>query len=233
VVDDGDLAGLDPYDIWARETDRLDRHFAGLDDDAWQQPSRCEGWSVRDVLAHMRATENYIGACLNGTVQAFLASYGEKGATDLATANDLGIREYDQLSNAELLRQWRADSAAHRREWKARDGGDVDTSVGAYPARWQAFHLAFEVATHAGDVHTPAGPDEAQRVDWQARFGRFALKEMKPETTTEAHDDRTHVVLGEVDVDLPNAEFVDAVAARLPVDSKLDEKTASALSVTP
>ena len=82
-------------------------------------------------------------------------------------------------------------------------------------------------------MYTPAGPNEAERIDWQSRFGRFALKEMKPEAVTEPHGDRTRVCVGEVDVDLPNAEFVDAVAARLSAGTTLDAETAAALSVTP
>ena len=59
--------------------------------------------------------------------------------------------------------------AANRDGFRARDGGDVDSSVGAYPARWQAFHLAFELATHADDVGVPvADAEEARR----ARSGR-------------------------------------------------------------
>jgi uncharacterized protein (TIGR03083 family) len=38
------------------EREALAEDLAGLDDDKWQTPSLCSGWSVRDVLGHMTAT---------------------------------------------------------------------------------------------------------------------------------------------------------------------------------
>jgi uncharacterized protein (TIGR03083 family) len=234
MVDDQDLQGLDPYDLMAAEAARLDRFFTGLGEAEWQKPSRCAGWNVRDVLAHLAATEDYTRACLDGSVQQFLGEMGAKGATDLATANEIGIREFDSETPSQILDMWRTRASENREDFRGRDGGDVDTTVGAYPARWQAFHLAFELATHADDVAVPATSDEAAaRNTWQARFGRFALKELKPDIAIEAHDGHTHVRLDDVDVDLADEQFVQAVAARLPDDSGLDDEVAAALSATP
>ena len=62
---------------WTIEADRLDRFFAGLDDAGWTRASsRCDGWTVRDMLAHLTASEDYNRACLDGTVGAFLADMG-------------------------------------------------------------------------------------------------------------------------------------------------------------
>lgn len=234
MLDEQDLQGLDPYDLMAAEVARLDRFFAGLGEAEWQAPSRCAGWSVRDVLAHLAATEDYNRACLDGTVQQLLGEMGAKGATDIATVNEIGIREFDSQTSQQVLDTWRTRASEHREEFRARDGGSVDSSVGAYPARWQAFHLAFELATHADDVAVPVTSDEATaRNAWQVRFGRFALKEMKPDIAIDGHDGHTHVRSGDVDIDVADALFVQAVAARLPEDSGLDDETAAALSATP
>ncbi len=234
MVDDQDLEGLDPYDLMAAEAARLDRFFTGLGEPEWQAPSRCAGWSVRDVLAHLAASEDYNRACLDGTVQQFLGEMGAKGATDLATANEIGIREFDSQTPQQVLDTWRTRVSENREDFRARDGGSVDSTVGAYPARWQAFHLAFELATHADDVAVPVTGDEAAaRNAWQACFGRFALKELKPDIVIDAHDGHTHVRSGDVDVDLADEQFVQAVASRLPADSGLDDDAAAALSATP
>ena len=234
MVDDQDLAGLDPYDLMATEAARLDAYFAGAGAADWERPTRCEGWDARALLAHLAASEDYNQACLDGTVQQFLADVGAKGAVDLASANEIGIHEFDGQSPEQILEKWRTHSTQNREGLRARDGGDVDSSVGAYPGRWQAFHLAFELATHADDVGVPVTPAEAKgRVEWQARFGRFALKELKPELTFEGSGDRTHIKGEGVDIDLANAQFVDAVAARLPADSGIDAETAAILSATP
>jgi uncharacterized protein (TIGR03083 family) len=234
MVDDHDLEGLDPYDLMAAESARLESFFAAAGESDWEKPSRCAGWRVRDLLAHLVATEDYNQACLEGTVQQFLADVGAKGAVDLASANEIGIRELDDRTPAQLLELWRTHSAQNREGFRARDGADVDSSVGSYPARWQAFHLAFELATHADDVHVPTAPGEAAGRDaWQARFGRFALREVKPDLTVDVVDGRTRVKGEGVDVELADDEFVRAVAARLPAGSGLDAPTAAALSVTP
>jgi uncharacterized protein (TIGR03083 family) len=234
MVDDKDLEGLDPYELMATEAQRLDRFFSGLSGDGWSRPSRCEGWSVRDVLAHLGSSEGYNQACLGGTVAQFLADMGAKGASDLATVNDLGIHEFDGQEPAAILTAWRTRATDNRETFRARDGGNVDSSVGEYPARWQAFHLSFELATHADDVHVPVPDAEAvSRVAWQARFGRFALKELRDDVDIEAHDGRTRVRIDDVDVDLTDDLFVKAVAARLPDDSGIDAEAAAALSATP
>src|SRR5205807_9816212 len=133
-------------------------------------------------------------ACLDGTVQQFLGEMGAKGATDLATANDIGIREFDGRTPSQVLDTWRGSASENREAFRARDGGDVDSSVGAYPARWQAFHLAFELATHADDIGVPVSASERDaRVAWQTRFGRFALKEAKGDLVIEGHDGHTTI----------------------------------------
>src|SRR3989442_8009731 len=104
---------------------------------------------------------------------------GEKGASVLTAANDIGIRELDDRSTDQLIADWRVANAETRAKFRERDGDNVDTSVGPYPARWQAFHLAFELAVHADDVGVPVAAGEADgRVAWEAAFGRFALKEL-------------------------------------------------------
>ena len=234
MVDDSDLEGLGPYDLMAAEAARIDAFLSGLDEPDWKRASRCEGWSVRDLLAHLASSEDYNRACLDGTVQQFLAELGAKGATDLATANDIGIRELDGKAADEILATWRTRSSANREDFRARDGGNVDSTVGDYPARLQAFHLAFELAVHADDVDVPVPAAELPaRNAWMARFGRFALKELKSDIAIESHDGRTRVHAGNVDVDLDDELFVHAVAARLPAESGIDDATAAVLSATP
>jgi uncharacterized protein (TIGR03083 family) len=234
MTDDRDLEGLNPYDLMDREAARLDAHFAALTDDAWEQPSRCDGWSVRDVLAHLAASEVYNRACLTGTVQDLMAQMGERGVTDIESFNEVGIRDFDGVKPGEILDTWRERCSANREGFRARDGEDVDSSVGAYPGRWQAFHLAFELAVHADDVYLPVQSGEANdRLDWQVKFARFALKEMKNDAKTEARAGATRVQGGGIDVEVPDSEFVAAAAARLPEDTSLAPDVRAYLSVTP
>src|SRR5712691_4281938 len=168
MTDDSELAGLDPFGLLDREAARLEAYFSNLADADWARPSRCEGWSVRDVLAHLLAVADYHHACLDRTVAAFEEQVVAKGGTDLQRANAIGIARFAGRTPAELLTEWQTANAETRRGFRERDDGTVDTSVGEYPGRWQAFHVASELATHADDVGVPVTAEERDgRVAWR------------------------------------------------------------------
>ncbi len=75
--------------------------------------------------------------------------------------------------------------------------------------------------------------EAAGRVEWQARVGRFAIKELKPDLTIVADAGTTHVTGEGIDVELADDQFVLAVAARLPEGSDIDDEVAATLAATP
>ena len=235
VVDMSDIEGLSPYDLADAEALRIGKHLTALPDEAWLQPSRCEGWSVRDVAAHLSATEEYHHACLEGRVKAFVAAAHASGTASLADSNARGIAARSWLTNAQVVAQWRDADAVTRREMRARDGGQMDTSIGLYPVRLQAFHVASELAIHADDMGVPVSDNEAgARWQWRARFSRFALKEAKPEVGVRAATGGgTEVTVGGVPFVLGDRALAEAVAGRLPADAGLADEVRTALSVTP
>ena len=234
MTDESELAGLDPFALLDREAERLDDFFSSLDDPGWTQASRCAGWTVRDLLGHLAAAEDYHRACLDGTVAAFLAAMAERGCTDLDSMNALGVASYAALSPAEVLGRWRAASADNRRRFRDRGDGLVDTSVGDYPCRLQAFHVATELATHADDAGVPVPDGEyADRTAWRVRFSRFALAEAKPNLQVRATGARTVVTDGSISVDLGDDELIAGVADRLGETSRLDSALRQLLSTMP
>ena len=62
-----------------RQRARLAETLAGLDDAQWAAASRCEGWSVQDVIAHLVTTNQFwafsIDAGLAGTPSTFLSTF--------------------------------------------------------------------------------------------------------------------------------------------------------------
>ena len=234
MTDDAELAGLDPFDLLDREAARIDRCLSALPTDEWARPSRCEGWSVRDVLAHLAASEGYHQACLDGEVKAWLAREASKGGTDIASVNAIGIAGRADQPPSRLLAEWRRANAETRRRFRE-DGDTVDTSVGPYPRRWQAFHVAGELATHADDMFLVADPDEdTERRRWRARFSRFALAEEKPDLlVTLVPDGRTRVRGRGVDLDVDEEELVEGVAGRLGESSRVDAEAKDVLSTMP
>jgi uncharacterized protein (TIGR03083 family) len=218
MTDDRFIDGVDPYDAWDREAARIEAFCATVadDDPAWERQSLCDAWTVREVLAHMRATEEYFAAGLTGTVQQFMAELGARGATDLESFNAIGVADHAAKPPSQLLSEWSAMDASARRGFRERDGGQVDTSVGEYPARWQAFHLASELATHADDMLIPETDDErVWRTAWRAPFSRFSLTESKESLTVEVPSGgRTRVHGDGVDLELDDEALVAAVAGR-------------------
>ena len=169
------------------------------------------------MLGHLAATEDYHRACLEGRVQEFIAEEGKRGATDLDSFNALGVADFAGRPAKDALAEWAASNAESRRRFRQWGDGAVDTSVGDYPCRWQAFHLASELAIHADDIGLPetAGEREGRR-DWRSRFSRFALTEAKPDmiVSVEAAG-RTRVRGQGVDAVVDDEELIEGVAGRL------------------
>jgi uncharacterized protein (TIGR03083 family) len=231
---DGFLAGFDPYDVFDHEADRLYRFFTSIDDATWSLPTRCDGWDVRDVLGHLRSGEDYHQACLDFRVQEFFGMLGERGATDMDSANALGIADYAGTPTDAVIESWRTIDADTRKRFRDRDGDNVDSSVGPYPARLQAFHLASELATHADDIDVPVTPDEEPaRTAWRAAVCRFALKEVKPDVELEALDGATRYRSGDLEGTLVDRDFVEVANAREPRGTSVAPEVRAALSAMP
>ena len=90
------------------EAARLDHFFSGLDDAGWDRPSRCPGWTVRDVLSHLAGEELYNHACLNGDIETFRAMLRAAGITGgYDEFNQWCVRQRRGLPVSEVLAEWR------------------------------------------------------------------------------------------------------------------------------
>ncbi|MBV9039647.1 MAG: maleylpyruvate isomerase N-terminal domain-containing protein, partial [Acidimicrobiia bacterium] len=49
-----------------------------LDDADWQRPSRCEGWTVADVVLHLAQTNEMAIASVDGRYPEYLAQVGRQ-----------------------------------------------------------------------------------------------------------------------------------------------------------
>lgn len=231
---DSELADLDPCDILDREAARLDRWFANLPASEWSRPTRCEGWSKRDLLAHLASGESYHRACLDGEVKALFSDYQARGARSLAEINTMSIADLEDRHPHEVVDQWRVTNADNRRRFRDRGDGTVDTAAGAYPSRWQAFHVAAELAVHANDIGVPITEDERdERRTWMVRVARFALREAKPELCITVDGGRTRVDSETATVVLNDDELIAAVTDRPADGLSLDTAARAMLSIMP
>jgi uncharacterized protein (TIGR03083 family) len=223
MADDSVLAGFDPFDVLDREAVRLDAFLSTLRNNEWATQSRCPGWTTRHMLAHLAAAEDYYRACLEGTVAEYMAAMTEQGASDLDAVNDIGVAQFLDRDPHEVLDVWRSANFETRQGFRARGNGMVDTLVGQYPGRWQAFHIAAEMATHADDIHVPIADDEDElRWAWRVAFSRFALTEAKPDVVVEPVGDKTLRVQGAgVDFEVSEHDLMEGVMGRLGESSAL------------
>jgi uncharacterized protein (TIGR03083 family) len=231
---DLDLNDLDPFDIFDTEAARLDRHFAGLDDAGWLRPSRCAGWSARDVLAHLAGEELYNHACFDGDLDGFFVMLGREGVGGAGGFGDFNgwcVRRRAGLPVDDVLEEWRVANGITRREMRARGrDGVLATSAGPYPVGLQAFHYDSEYATHADDVDAPVAPgEEPARTRWRAAVGVLALREQDAPVGLEATAAGYRVRVGAVAADLSPPDFVAATTDRLPADHPLDQRIREAL----
>lgn len=225
------LKDFNPFDIFDAEAARLDWHFAGLDEAGWQRPSRCEGWSVRDVLAHLAGEELYNHACLDGTVDDLMDRLTSVGVSGFVDFNEWCVRERRDLPVEEVLAEWRSQNGETRQRMRAlgRDG-TLATMAGPYPVGLQAFHYDSEYATHADDVYAPVSDAEVDgRTLWRVEVGRFVLAEQDSKVQVEQTADEIWVALDGTSATLSYPEFVEATVGRLPASHDLDPRIASAL----
>ena len=209
-----DLPKNDPFSTLDREINRLSIFFTSLGPEDWKAPTHCEGWKVRDMVAHLDSVEEYNEACLNDTVATMIA-----GFTSMDEFNDQHIQKRARLSNEEILHQWRVRQAHVRKTWE-QFGLEVEipTFIGPYPLQAQIWHITSEYATHADDmgVQVPT-EDQHQRLMWRFQFSAFAVQEKKNPPGLARKDDRMIIFKDQYQVSLSPEDFVAAVSARLPV----------------
>ncbi|MDF5757568.1 maleylpyruvate isomerase family mycothiol-dependent enzyme [Spongiactinospora sp. TRM90649] len=231
TIDDQALAGLDPFDLYDAEAARLGRFFAGPGEQARDRPSRADGWSVRDVLAHLAGEELYNHACLDDDLAGMSDLLAREGVAGLDDFNDWCVRERRGVPYADVLAEWREKNGETRRRMRER-GADamLPTLAGPYPVGAQTFHYASELATHADDVGVPVSPQEAAgRTAWRVQVGRFALGERDAGVTVEPGGERVRVVADGAEAVLSASDFVEATVGRLPAGHPLDDGIVSAL----
>jgi uncharacterized protein (TIGR03083 family) len=214
-----ELAGYDPFGIFDAEAMRLDRFFGSLDGGTWLQPSRCAGWSIRDVLAHLAGEEAYNHACLNGDLGGFFAWLRPEGVAGegFGEFNEWSVRARRHVPTDEVLAEWRTANAQTRHRMRQLgEGGTLQTSAGPYSAGLQALHYASELATHADDVCVPIRPaEEGACTRWRAVFGAFALGEQGRPVRVKLAGGTARISGEGQGAELSEHDFVEATVGRL------------------
>ena len=147
-----------------RQRRRLAEAVAAFDDEQWAHPSRCEGWSARDVVSHLETTDGFwalsIAAGLRGEPTRFLASFDP-----VATPAQL-VAASEGVSSSELLDRYLASSESLLDLLSSIDGDGWSARAEAPPGHLSisavAHHALWDSWVHERDILVPMGiaPDE-------------------------------------------------------------------------
>jgi uncharacterized protein (TIGR03083 family) len=233
MADESILDGLDPFDLLGREADRVHRLFTSEPD--WSRSSRCAGWTVRDMLAHLKGLEDYARANLDNRVRDLFRAAEQAGALDVDAFNHWQIQVYAAVPTDELVGEWREAQVANLEELRERGRhGTVDTMVGQYPSWLQTFHFAVEYVTHGDDIFVVVPEeDRPDRTAWRVAFARFVLEELEKPVTVTTRDDRVVVESDLGWAELSFADFVEASVGRLPDTHPMEVPLRELLTTVP
>lgn len=159
----------------SRQRRRLEDMLAGLGADDWAAPSRCDGWTVQDVVAHLVGVNTFWAASasagLAGTPTRVLRDF------DPAATPQLMVAPMRTLTPAEVLDQFVASNDAflgaitdlEEPQWSML----AEAPPGHLPLRLLAHHALWDCWIHERDIALPLGSAAAVEVDEVASCLRY------------------------------------------------------------
>ena len=206
------LVTLDgPPDAVAVPLVRQRRRFAdvlsSLSPDQWELPSRCEGWRVQDVAAHLAGVDRFwslmIQSGLAGTPTRFLADFDPKATPASLVDAERDATAQETLAALEAATGTLCDTieSLDHDDWLAiaeSPAGHVTVSTLAHHALWDSW-------VHERDVLVPLGMVQVEQSDEILASLRYAAA-LAPMFSLQTGSDRTGTLA--VDVTRPDARFV-------------------------
>jgi uncharacterized protein (TIGR03083 family) len=162
-----DLDLGDPAVPLLRQRDRLASVLSGLDDEQWATPSRCAGWSAKDVVAHLVVTNQFwalaFGTGRAGEPTRLLATFDPVAspvehvdATRALAADEILARFVDtNHALAGAVAELDADG------WSALG----EAPPGHVPLSAVALHALWDAWVHERDILLPLGLTPAEEQD--------------------------------------------------------------------
>jgi uncharacterized protein (TIGR03083 family) len=150
-----------------RQRRRLQATLEGLDDDAWSSASRCDAWTVQDVIAHLVGVNAFwqasVSAGLAGTPTRILDGF------DPAATPPLMVEPMRALSPAEVLDQFVSSNDALLGTLAGLDEPAwsmvAESPAGHVPIRLLAQHALWDSWIHERDIALPLGLTPAVEPD--------------------------------------------------------------------
>ncbi|MEZ5381546.1 MAG: maleylpyruvate isomerase N-terminal domain-containing protein [Microthrixaceae bacterium] len=161
---------------WRRHRRRFAERLGALTEAQWAMASRCDAWSVRDVVCHLVTTDAFwlasLAAAASGTPSTYLVDF------DPSTSPESFVAPMRALADDEVLARFRDGTDAFV---DAVEGLDADvwaqrgeSPMGHVPVRLVVGHAFWDSWLHERDVFVelgralPVEPDELAAVTWYA-----------------------------------------------------------------
>ncbi len=228
-----------------RQRRRLEEVLTGLTEEQWHSPSRCSGWTVRDVVAHLVGINPLYQlsavAGLNGEPTRILGDF------DPAATPPIMVDSMGPLSSAELLQSFTSTNDDLFGALEALDDEGWSTLAesppGYVPIRFLCSHALWDSWVHERDITVPLGLPfsvETDEVGASLRYvaalgpafgmgaghrypGTFALEATDPDLAFVLEiDSCIHVHEGHAPAGTPvlrggAVELVEALSSRVPL----------------
>jgi len=162
---DGDPAAVAEPAI--RQRRRLVEVLSGFDEAAWSHPSRCAGWTNRDVMVHLDSTNSFwafsLRAGLDGRPTRFLEGFDPaRSPAELVAASG-------DPSGAEVLDRLAASTDALVGVWEQLAATDWERAAEAPPGHLRisevTHHALWDSWVHERDVLAPLGVEQVVEPD--------------------------------------------------------------------
>jgi uncharacterized protein (TIGR03084 family) len=154
---------VDPVVVALSEQQAETRSLLGnLADGEWEAPTRCEGWSVADVVLHLSQSDEMAVASLQGNLPAGedATTTGWGGGSSVDESVALMVEHERGISPPDLLARW---TTASGRLVSLLDDMELSTRVrwvaGDLSARTLATTRLSETWIHTGDVASALGTE--------------------------------------------------------------------------
>lgn len=160
-----------------RQRRRLEDVLRDLSEAEWHTASRCEGWSVQDVIIHLSSTNSFwafsISAGLAGDPSTFLSTFDP-----VASPAEL-VERAQGTSVAQALDELTAGNDALEAVLARVDGPGwaipAEAPPGHLPIRLVADHALWDAWIHERDILVPLGRAQALEADEVRRCLRYAV----------------------------------------------------------
>ena len=154
-----ELGEADPGAVLTGQYARLASLLGGLDEDQWAAPSRCEGWSVRDVVAHLADATGFWALSISSARQGAPTRFLD-GFDPVASPAGMVAAAQDQTS-AEVLARFTGAAEAVGEALAGLAGDDWDrpgeAPPGHVPLAAVVAHARWDSWIHERDVSLPLG----------------------------------------------------------------------------